>query len=58
MNDAAKGTKHTLFVELEEKLWNALNGRVQSEQEKHPNRRVTRAEIVRDILNKSLREKH
>jgi len=46
---------HTLFVEMSEKLWGQLNERVASEQKKHPNRRVTKAEIVRDILTKELR---
>jgi hypothetical protein len=47
--------KHTLFVELEDKLWTALEARVEKEQKKNPNRRVTRAEVVRNILSKDLR---
>ncbi len=50
-----KKKSHTLFVEVSDKIWELLNARVSSEQKKNSNRRVTRAEVVREILSKELR---
>jgi hypothetical protein len=55
MDDSDEKKSHTLYVEVNDELWELLNDRVTTEQKKNSNRRVTRAEVVRDVLTKGLR---
>jgi hypothetical protein len=55
MDDSDEKRSHTLYVEVNDELWGLLNDRIASEQKKNSNRRITRAEVVRDVLTKGLR---